>query len=82
MSHEAIRALHKNVVTIRGDVAYDANENIVEYDKDTVAKKHEELLIARADRLKTIKTAKQSGLAKLTALGLTADELEALGALK
>lgn len=79
MSHEAIRALHKNVVTIRGDVAYDANENIVEYDKDAVAKKHEELLIARADRLKTIKAAKQSGLAKLAALGLTADELEALG---
>jgi hypothetical protein len=31
--HNAIRQLNNNIVTIRGDVAYDANENIVEYDK-------------------------------------------------
>jgi hypothetical protein len=31
--HDAIRQLNNNIVTIRGDVAYDANENIVEYDK-------------------------------------------------
>ena len=30
---EAIHKLNPTVVTIRGDVAYDANENIVEYDK-------------------------------------------------
>ena len=34
--HEAIIATHSNVVTIRGDVAYDANENIVEYNEATV----------------------------------------------
>ena len=34
--HEAILATHSNVVTIRGDVAYDQNENIVEYDEATV----------------------------------------------
>ena len=34
--HEAIHATHSNVVTIRGDVAYDANENIVEYNEATV----------------------------------------------
>lgn len=34
--HEAILATHSNVVTIRGDIAYDANENIVEYNEATV----------------------------------------------
>ena len=34
--HQAIHATHSNVVTIRGDVAYDANENIVEYNEATV----------------------------------------------
>ena len=31
--NEAIRKLNPSVVTIRGDVAYDQDENIVEYDK-------------------------------------------------
>jgi hypothetical protein len=34
--HEAILATHSNVVTIRGDIAYDENENIVEYNETTV----------------------------------------------
>jgi hypothetical protein len=34
--HEAIQATHSNVVTIRGDVAYDKDENIVEYNEATV----------------------------------------------
>jgi hypothetical protein len=34
--HQAIFATYTNVVTIRGDVAYDANENIVEYNEATV----------------------------------------------
>jgi len=34
--HTAIRATHPTVVTIRGDVAYDQNENIVEYNEATV----------------------------------------------
>ena len=29
--HEAIYATHSTVVTIRGDIAYDRDENIVEY---------------------------------------------------
>jgi len=36
MSHEAIYKLNPSVVTIRGDVAYDANDNEVAYDKDAV----------------------------------------------
>ncbi len=34
--HEAIYATHSNVVTIRGDVAYDKDENIVAYNEATV----------------------------------------------
>jgi hypothetical protein len=31
--HQAIYHLNPSVVTIRGDVAYDAQENVVEYDR-------------------------------------------------
>ena len=34
--HEAIYATHTNIVTIRGDVAYDKDENIVAYNEATV----------------------------------------------
>jgi hypothetical protein len=37
MNHEAIYKLNPSVVTIRGDVAYDANSNEVTYDKSAVA---------------------------------------------
>ena len=33
---EAIYKLNPTVVTIRGDVAYDANDNVVEYDQAAV----------------------------------------------
>ena len=36
MNHEAIFKLNPSVVTIRGDVAYDANDNEVAYDKAAV----------------------------------------------
>ena len=36
MKHQIIFATHPTVVTIRGDIAYDANENIVEYNETTV----------------------------------------------
>jgi hypothetical protein len=34
--NEAIYATHSNVVTIRGDVAYNANGNVVSYNEATV----------------------------------------------
>jgi hypothetical protein len=34
--YKAIYALNPSVVTIRGDIAYDANDNVVEYDKAAV----------------------------------------------
>ena len=33
MNHEAIRNINPAVVTIRGDVAYDANEQVIEIDQ-------------------------------------------------
>ena len=36
INHDYIFALYPSVVTIRGDIAYDKDENIVEYDKTAV----------------------------------------------
>jgi hypothetical protein len=36
MNHNAIYKLNPSVVTIRGDVAYDANNNVVVYDTEAV----------------------------------------------
>ena len=34
--YEAMRKLHPNIITIRGDIAYDENEQIVSYDEVAV----------------------------------------------
>lgn len=34
--HEAIRKLYPNVITIRGDVAYDKDENEITYDENAI----------------------------------------------
>jgi hypothetical protein len=36
MNHEAIYKLNPSVVTVRGDIAYDVNDNEVAYDKAAV----------------------------------------------
>jgi len=36
INFKAIRALYPSVVTVRGDIAYDKDENIVDYDLATV----------------------------------------------
>jgi len=75
---DAIRALNPAIVTIRGDVAYDANEQEVAYDKDAAQAKLVELQVAEAKAEQDAKDAKASALAKLTALGLTQAEVTAL----
>jgi hypothetical protein len=70
--HTAIYALNPTVVTICGDVAYDKDKNIVEYDKAAAEVKFAELQAAET-------AAKTTALAKLTALGLTTADLTALG---
>ena len=76
--HTAIFALNPSIVTIRGDVAYDANEQEVAYDKDAAQAKLAELEAAEIAAQEAQATAKQSALAKLAALGLTEDEVKAI----
>ena len=76
--HQAIFALNPSIITIRGDVAYDANEQEVVYDKSAAEAKLAELQAAEAQAEQAQATAKASALAKLTALGLTQAEVTAL----
>ena len=77
--HDAIYALNSSVVTIRGDVAYDANEQEVAYDLQAVQAKAAELQAAEEAAAQAQADAKQSALNKLMALGLTEEEALALG---
>jgi len=76
--HDAIYALNPTVTVIRGDVAYDANEQEVAYDKDAAKAKLAELQAAETKAEQDAIAAKASALAKLTALGLTQAEVTAL----
>jgi hypothetical protein len=78
MIHEAIYALNPTVVTIRGDVAYDADENIVEYDLAQAEVKLAEMQAEEFAKQEAQVTAKDSAIAKLAKLGLTEDEIKAL----
>jgi hypothetical protein len=74
----AIYKLNPSIVTIRGDIAFDANEQEVSYDKAQAEAKLAELQAqAQADAQAVIDT-KASALAKLAALGLTQDEVKSL----
>ena len=68
---QAIYKLYPLVVRTVGDIAYDVNNNEVAYDLQAVTAQ------AEADAQAVIDT-KASALAKLNALGLTADEVKAL----
>jgi len=76
--HEAILAINPAIVTIRGGIAYDKNEQVVQYDSSAAQAKLVELQTAEAQAEQDAISAKASALAKLTALGLTADEIKAL----
>jgi len=75
---EAIFILNPNVVTIRGDVAYDANEQEVVYDMAQAQAKLAEMQAEEIVKQEAQIAAKQSAMAKLSALGLTEDEVKAL----
>ena len=77
--HDAIYTLNSAIVTIRGDVAYDVNENVVEYNMEAAQAKLAELEAEEAAKIQTQINAKQSALNKLMALGLTEEEALALG---
>jgi hypothetical protein len=67
----AIYKLYPSVIRTVGDIAYDANGNEVNYDLQAVTAQ------AQADA-QTVIDIKNSALAKLTALGLTSDEIKAI----
>lgn len=79
MLDDAIFQLNPTVVTIRGDVAYDAEENIVDYDRAAAEAKSLELQAEAESAVQAQAAAKQSALNKLMALGLTEEEALALG---
>jgi hypothetical protein len=74
----AVYALNPSIVTIRGDVAYDSNEQEVAYDMTQAQAKLAELQAQENAQVEAQATAKASALAKLTALGLSEDEVKAL----
>jgi hypothetical protein len=76
--HEAIYAINPFIVTIRGEVAYDANENVIEYDKSAAEAKFIELQAKETAKQEKEIADKESAQAKLAALGLTTDEVKAL----
>jgi len=76
--HNAIFALNPSIVIIRGDVAYDKDEQIIEYDMAEAEDKLIEMQSEEAVKEQAVKDAKNSALTKLSALGLTEDEIKSL----
>jgi len=76
--HDAIYALNPKVKSISNMDAFDSNGAPVQYDLAAAQAKLVELQAAEAQAEQAAKDAKASALAKLTALGLTADEVKAL----
>lgn len=76
--HKAIYQLNPTVVTIRGDVAYDEQGNEVSYDIAQAEAKLAELQAQAEADAQAVIDAKQSAISKLTALGLTQDEVKAI----
>ena len=72
--YQAIYALNPSIVTIRNDVAYDKDEKEVAYDMAAAQAKLTELQAAE----QAAAAHKESAVAKLSAIGLTADEIKAL----
>mgnify|MGYP003704852619 CR=1 FL=1 len=76
--HQAIFTLNPSIVTIRGEDAYDKNEQPVQYDMAQAQAKLVELQAQEVKTEQAAKNAKASALAKLAALGLTESEVKAL----
>jgi hypothetical protein len=76
--HDAIYALNSSIITIRGDIAYDANEQEVSYDISQAEAKLAELQAQAQADAQAVIDKKASAIAKLAALGLTQDEVKAL----
>ena len=76
--HDAIYALNPQIVTIRGEEAFDKDDKPVAYDMVAAQAKLAELQAQESQAQQAQATHKQNAIAKLTALGLTQDEITAL----
>jgi len=76
--HDAIRALNSSIVTIIDEEAFDQNHNPVAYDMSAAQAKLTELEAAETAAEQAAIAHKASAVSKLTALGLSADEINAL----
>jgi len=74
----ALHQAYPNAVRTDGDIAYDENGNVVEWDVAVVEAKQAELNAILESQIQAQETAKQSAISKLAALGLTADEVKAI----
>jgi hypothetical protein len=66
------------IAIIHGDVAYDEQGNQITYSKSAAEAKLAELQAEETAKQEAEVAAKESALSKLTALGLTVDEVKAL----
>jgi hypothetical protein len=76
--HEAIYALNSSVVSIRGEDAFDINDEPVVYDMAAAQAKFVEMQEAELKAFQDKDMAKQSAIVKLAKLGLTDDEIKAI----
>ena len=76
--HDALFALNSDIKIIRGENAFNENEQPIQYNMAEAQTKLVELQAAEITAQEAQATAKQSALAKLTALGLTQAEVTAL----
>lgn len=76
---ECTYMVYPNVTHTRGDVAYDANGDVVNIDKKLVLTKVAEMQAKQEAATQAQADARQSALNKLMALGLTEEEALALG---
>ena len=80
MNHNAIRKVHPEVITIDDGLGcFDANGNLIEIDEKQVKAAAVILDKEKEAEVKAKATAKAAAQAKLEALGLTVEDLQALG---
>ena len=75
---EAVRLLNPFVTTMRGNIAHDKDDNVVAYDITAEQAKLAELQAAEVTAQQAAETHKANAISKLSALGLSTDEINAL----
>ena len=76
---DAVHALNPQIVIVRGEEAFDKDDNPVAYDMTAAQAKLAELQAAEVTAQQAAVTHKANAVAKLKAIGLTDDEIAALG---